>query len=89
MAGPRLLRTGGCFWSSPLRLWGLLLLVSLARETPVMARGLLGPSLGMQGILIAAALCYGVLSLVLGRQFTHTRTRGSSRNSPSPVKGAR
>ena len=59
-----------------LRLWGLLLLVSLARETPVMAGGLLGPSLGMRGILIAAALCYGALSLVLGRQFTHTRTRG-------------
>lgn len=30
----------------------------------------------MRGILIAAALCYGVLSLVLGRQFTHTRTGG-------------
>ena len=42
-----------------------------------MAGGLLGPSLGMRGIFIAAALCYGVLSLVLGRQFTHTRTGGA------------
>ena len=72
----KLLRTGGLFLVLSCAFGGLLLLVSLARETPVMAGGLLGPSLGMRGILIAAALCYGVLSLVLGRQFTHTRTRG-------------
>ena len=72
----KLLRTGGLFLVLSCAFGGLLLLVSLARETPVMAGGLLGPSLGMRGILIAAALCYGVLSLVLGRQFTHTRTGG-------------
>ena len=72
----KLLRTGGLFLVLSCAFGGLLLLASLARETPVMAGGLLGPSLGMRGILIAAALCYGVLSLVLGRQFTHTRTGG-------------
>ena len=73
MAGPR---SCWLFLVLSCAFGGLLLLVSLARETPVMAGGLLGPSLGMRGILIAAALCYGVLSLVLGRQFAHTRTRG-------------
>ena len=73
----KLLRTGGLFLVPfSCAFGGLLLLVSLARETPVMAGGLLGPSLGMRGILIAAALCYAALSLVLGRQFTHTRTGG-------------
>ena len=38
--------------------------------------GLLGPSLGMRGILIAAALSYGMLSLLLRGQFAHTRTGG-------------
>lgn len=76
----KLLRTGGIFLVLSCAFGGLLLLLSLARETPVMAGGLLGPSLGMRGILIAAALCYGILSLVLGGQFTHTRTGGELQN---------
>ena len=71
----KLLRTGGLFLVLSCAFGGLLLLVSWPGG-PVIAGGLLGPSLGMRGILIAAALCYGLLSLVLGRQFTHTRTGG-------------
>ncbi len=62
----RLLRTGGlflvlsCAWGG-----GLLLL----------ARGPSGP-LGFRGILVAAALGYGGLSLGLRGQFRHTRTGG-------------
>ena len=63
----RLLRTGGLFLVLSCA-WGgsLLLLRSLGGET--------GPSL--RGILVAAALGYGGLSLGLQGQFRHTRTGG-------------
>ena len=76
----KLLRTGGIFLVLSCAFGGLLLLLSLARGTPAGPGGILGPGLGMRGILIAAALGYGVLSLVLGGQFTHTRTGGELQN---------
>lgn len=73
---PRLLRTGGLFLVLSCAFGGGLLLVSMLRGSPVGAGGLLGPSLGIRGILIAAALSYGALSLLLSGQFTHTRSSG-------------
>ena len=55
---------------------GALLLVAMVRGGDPGTGGLLGPSLGMRGILIAAALSYGMLSLLLRGQFAHTRTGG-------------
>lgn len=72
----RLPRRGALFLVLSCAFGGALLLLSMARGTDGMAGGLLGPSLGMRGILIAAALSYGVLSLLLGRQFSHTRAGG-------------
>ena len=72
----RLARRGALFLVLSCAFGGGLLLVSMARGTGSLAGGLLGPSLGMRGILIAAALGYGLLSLVLGRQFSHTRAGG-------------
>ena len=73
---PRLLRTGGLFLVLSCAFGGGLLLVSMVRGSPAGPGGLLGPSLGMRGILIAAALSYGVLSLLLSGQFAHTRSSG-------------
>ena len=72
----RLLRRGALFLVLSCAFGGGLLLLTMARGGGGMAGGLLGPSLGMQGILVAAALGYGVLCLVLGRQFSHTRAGG-------------
>ena len=55
---------------------GALLLVAMVRGGDPGTGGLLGPSLGMRGILIAAALSYRMLSLLLRGQFAHTRTGG-------------
>lgn len=66
----RLLRTGGLFLVLSCAFGGGLLLLSRG------GRGLPGGSLSMRDILIAAALSYGCLSLVLRGQFTHTRTGG-------------
>ena len=72
----RLLRRGALFLVLSCAFGGVLVLVSLARGSSAGAGGLLGPSLGMRGILIAAALSYGALSLVLGRQFAKTQAGG-------------
>ena len=72
----RLLRRGALFLVLSCAFGGVLVLVSLARGSSAGAGGLLGPSLGMRGILIAAALSYGALSLVLGRQFAKTQAEG-------------
>lgn len=47
---------------------GMLLLETVERGAPA--------SVGMRSILISAALCYGILSLLLGGEFSHTRTAG-------------
>lgn len=70
----RLLRTGGLFLVLSCAWGGGLLLLSAARGG--WALGVPGAGLGMRGILIAAALCYGGLSLALQGQFAHTRTGG-------------
>ena len=62
----RLLRTGALFLVLSCAWGGSLLLLSRGPEGP----------LGMRGILVAAALGYGGLSLGLRGQFTHTRTGG-------------
>ena len=72
----RLVRRGGLFLVLSCAFGGALLLLSMARGGGGLAGGLLGPSLGMRGILIAAAVSYGLLSLLLGRQFSHTRGGG-------------
>lgn len=72
----RLLRTGGLFLVLSCAFGGGLLLLTMVRGGGTLHGGLLGPSLGMRGILIAAALSYGCLSLLLRGQFTHTRTGG-------------
>ncbi len=72
----RLLRRGALFLVLSCAFGGVLVLVSLARGSPAGGGGLLGPSLGMRGILIAAALSYGTLSLALGRQFSRTQAGG-------------
>ena len=55
---------GRCSWCSPVPLGGAAAGGHGPGECPG-DRGLLGPSLGMRGILIAAALSYGMLSLLL------------------------
>ena len=72
----RLLRTGALFLVLSCAFGGALLLVAMVRGGDPGTGGLLGPSLGMRGILIAAALSYGMLSLLLRGQFAHTRTGG-------------
>ena len=72
----RLLRTGALFLVLSGAFGGALLLVAMVRGGDPGTGGLLGPSLGMRGILIAAALSYGMLSLLLRGQFAHTRTGG-------------
>lgn len=72
----RLLRTGGLFLLLSCAFGGGLMLLSMVQGGPARELGLLGPSLGMQGILIAAALSYGCLSLLLQGQFQHTRSAG-------------
>lgn len=74
-ASERILRTGALFLVLSCALGGGLLLAARVGGGGLSA-GLLGPSLGMRGILIAAALAYGALSLLLRGQFTHTRTAG-------------
>lgn len=71
----RILRVGGLFLVLSCAFGGGLLLLSMARGgmTDV---GMLGPSLGMRGILIAAALGYGALSLLLRGEFSHTGGKG-------------
>ena len=63
----RLLRTGGLFLVLSCAWGGGLLLLS---------RGPGAGQMGFRGILVAAALCYGGLSLGLRGQFRHTRTGG-------------
>lgn len=72
----RLLRIGALFLVLSCAFGGGLLLLAMVRGTGPGQGGLLGPSLGMRGILIAAALSYGILSLVLRGQFMHTRAGG-------------
>lgn len=72
----RILRTGGLFLVLACAFGGGLLLLSMVRGTETGQVGFLGPSLGMRGILVAAALSYGFLSLLLRGQFAHTRTAG-------------
>ena len=72
----RLLRTGALFLVLSCAFGGALLLVAMVRGSDPGTGELLGPSLGMRGILIAAALSYGMLSLLLRGQFAHTRTGG-------------
>jgi len=62
----RLLRTGGLFLVLSCAWGGGLLLLSRGTEGGV----------GLRGILVSAALCYGGLSLGLRGQFRHTRTGG-------------
>ena len=78
----KLLRTGGLFLVLSCAFGGLLLLASLARETPVMAGGLLGPSLGRRCATGSSPWCWGGSSPTPGQG-------GSSRNSSSPGRGAR
>lgn len=72
----RMLRTGGLFLVLSCAFGGGLLLLSMARGSGGGQAGFLGPSLGMRGILVSAALSYGCLSLLLRGQFAHTRTAG-------------
>lgn len=73
----RLLRSGGLFLVLSCAFGGGLLLVALARGGSPGPVGVLAvPGLGMRGILVAAAVGYGGLSLLLRGQFTHTRTGG-------------
>lgn len=67
----RLLRVGGLFLILSCSLGGGILLLSMVRGEGTFGVGILGPSLGMRGILIAAALSYGCLSLLLGGEFSH------------------
>lgn len=68
----RLPQVGGLFLLLSCALSGGLLLLSLARGRPLG----LGAGLGLRGILAAAALGYGALSLLLRREFTHTGLGG-------------
>lgn len=72
----RLLRIGGLFLTLSCAFGGGLLLLSMVQGGPAQELGLLGPGLGMRGILIAAVLSYGCLSLLLQGQFTHSRAAG-------------
>ncbi|MBS4878944.1 MAG: sigma-E processing peptidase SpoIIGA [Firmicutes bacterium] len=67
---------GRCFWCCPAPLGACWFWCPWRGAAPPGPGGLLGPSLGMRGILIAAALSYGALSLVLGRQFSKTQAEG-------------
>lgn len=74
---PRILRTSGLFLVLSCAFGGLLLIVAMVRGTGRSSlTGVFPPTLGMRGILIAAALSYGCLSILLKGQFTHTRTSG-------------
>ena len=72
----RLLRVGALFLVLSCAFGGGLLLLTRMDSTGGSSLGILGPSLGMRGILIAAALCYGGLSLLLGGQFSHRGPKG-------------
>ena len=72
----RLLRTGALFLVLSCAFGGGLLLLSMVQQRPGLSAGVLSSRLGMRGILIAAALSYGLLSVLLRGQFTHTRSRG-------------
>ena len=72
----RLLRTGGLFLLLSCAFGGGVLLLAMVKGGGVGTVGLLGSRLGMRGILVAAALSYGCLSLLLKGQFTHARTAG-------------
>lgn len=72
----RLLRVGGIFLVLSCAFGGGLLLVSMVRGETAGGPGILGPSLGMRGILIAAALSYGCLSLLLRGEFSHRGSQG-------------
>ena len=67
----RLLRVGALFLVLSCAFGGGLLLFSMVRGETATGIGILGPPLGMRGILIAAALSYGFLSFLLGREFSH------------------
>ena len=72
----RLLRVGGLFLVLSCAFGGGLLLLAMLRGGAASDLGLLGPSLGMRGILIAAALSYGFLSFLLGGEFSHGGKEG-------------
>lgn len=72
----RLLRTGALFLLLSCAFGGGVLLLAMVKGGGVGSVGLLGSRLGMRGILVAAALSYGCLSLLLKGQFTHARTAG-------------
>lgn len=72
----RLLRVGGLFLVLSCAFGGGLLLLSMVRQEAGVDPGILGSSMGMRGILIASALSYGFLSLLLGGEFSHTGKRG-------------
>lgn len=76
----RLLQVGGLFLVLSCAFGGGLLLLTMARGQGDASLGILGPSLGMRGILIAAALSYGCLSLLLRGQFSHRGSRGELTN---------
>lgn len=67
----RILRIGGLFLVLSCAFGGGLLLLTMVRGEGIAAPGVLGTSLGMRGILMAAALSYGCLCLLLGGQFSH------------------
>ena len=61
----RLLRTGGLFLLLSCAFGGGVLLLAMVKGGGVGTVGLLGSRLGMRGILVAAALIYGCLYLLL------------------------
>ncbi len=67
----RLLRIGALFLILSCAFGGGLMLLSVVWGEEVIAPGILSASLGVRGILIAAALSYGCLCLLLGSQFSH------------------
>jgi stage II sporulation protein GA (sporulation sigma-E factor processing peptidase) len=67
----RLVHLGGLFLVLACAFAGGLMALSLAQ-----GKGTVGISL--RGTLIAAALCYGALTLVLGRSFAHRQTAGET-----------
>lgn len=72
----RLLRVGALFLVLSCAFGGGLLLLAMVRGEGTASLGILGPSLGMRGILVAAALSYGCLALLLRGQFSHTGAKG-------------
>ena len=62
-----------------LKVGGLFLLLACALGGGLLALGISGQRLGLRGILAAAVLSYGGLSVLLSGQFRHTRAGGELR----------